>query len=395
MHLLTRYLLWELLKVFFCALLALTGMVVLVGVAQEAIRQGLGPLPVLRMVPYIMPEALRFSVPATILLAVCVVYGRMSAMNELVATKSLGISPATLIWPALGVAFCISLVAVWLNDVAVTWGSEGVRGVVVQSVEEIAYGMLRTQRTYSDRRFSINVKDVRDRILLQPTITFHGSDDSPSVVVAAQEAELRFNPDDSTLSIFLTNGTIDVDGEVTAYFPDRIERVVPFGAATAAENARENPSHCPLWKVSSEVAEQRKHINELEQLLAVEAAYHLVSGDFAAVSDDVWRKRTAKLTTAKERLYRLQTEPWRRWANGFSCFFFCLVGVPLSIMLRKADFLTTFFLCFLPILIVYYPLMALGVDAAKSGELPPYSVWLGNVICLAAGAWLLRGVVRS
>ncbi|MCA9268118.1 MAG: LptF/LptG family permease, partial [Planctomycetales bacterium] len=179
MHLLTRYILWELMKVFLSALTALTGLVVLVGVAQEAIRQGLGPAPVLRMMPYVLPDALRFSVPATMLLSVCVVYGRMSALNEVVAVKSLGISPMKLIAPALAAAFCISLVAVWLNDIAVWWGRQGVRRVVVQSVEEIAYGMLRTQKSFSDNRFSINVKEVDGRRLVRPTITFFGGGDSP------------------------------------------------------------------------------------------------------------------------------------------------------------------------------------------------------------------------
>lgn len=394
MHLMTRYVLWELVKVFLTALLALTGMVVLIGVGMEAIRQGLGPLPILRMIPYILPDSLRFSVPATILMAVCCVYGRMSAMNEIVAIKSLGVSPMTLLWPALGMAFCVSLIAVWLNDVAVSWGRVGMQRVAVQSVEEIAYGMLRTQRSYGDRRFSINVKDVRDRKLLQPTITFYGDEDSPTVLLAAQEAELKFNPEEETLSIFLTNGTIDVEGEVTAYFPDQIERVVPLGDAAEAKQKQESPSQCPLWRISGEMKAQQRHIRELEETLAVEAAYSLSTGDFAALSGDAWRRRTAELTTAHDRMYRLRTEPWRRWANGFSCFFFCLVGAPLAVKLRKSDYLTVFFICFMPILLCYYPLLAMGLKMAKGGDLPPYSVWLGNVVCLVVGLWLLRSVNR-
>jgi lipopolysaccharide export system permease protein len=71
-----------------------------------------------------------------------------------------------------------------------------------------------------------------------------------------------------------------------------------------------------------------------------------------------------------------------------------LVGAPLAIRLRNADFLTSFFLCFGPILIVFYPLLAFGVDQAKSGDLPPHAVWIGNVVLAAAGAWIMRKVVR-
>ena len=369
----------------------MTGLVMVVGVAQEAINHGLGPLPILRMMPYILPEALRFSVPATILLACCSVYGRMAGMNEIVAVKSLGISPRVLMWPGLAIAFVVSLVGVWLNDIAVSWGRIGMRQVVIQSVEEIAYGMLRTQCTYSDRRFSINVKSVDGRRLVRPTITFHGDGDGPSVILAAREAELRFNPDESTLSIFLTDGTVDVEGEVTAHLPDRFEQVVPLGDKDEAKQP-EKPSYCPLWKISSEVNQQRRDLEKIKAHFAVEAAYDMVLGDFGQISEPAWAGRRGVLIMSNERLCRLQTEPWRRWANGFSCFFFCIVGVPLAVKLKKGDFLTTFFLCFLPILIFYYPLMALGVDRAKTGELPPYAVWLGNVICFFAGLWLLRSV---
>ena len=66
----------------------------------------------------------------------------------------------------------------------------------------------------------------------------------------------------------------------------------------------------------------------------------------------------------------------------------------MAIRRRKGEFLTSFFLCFLPILIVYYPLLAYGIDGAKNGTVPPEAVWAGNLLLLAWGAWLLRNVVR-
>jgi lipopolysaccharide export system permease protein len=67
----------------------------------------------------------------------------------------------------------------------------------------------------------------------------------------------------------------------------------------------------------------------------------------------------------------------------------------MAIRLRNADFLTSFFLCFLPILVVYYPVFMLGVDQAKRGAIPPVAVWLGNVLIILWGWWLLRRVVRQ
>ena len=173
----------------------MTMVILLAGIAQEAVRQGLGLLPILRLVPYFLPNALVYAVPGTILFAVCSVYGRMSADNEIVAAKSVGISPMAFLTPGLILAFLVSLTAVWLNDVAASWGQRGVDRVVLQSVEQIAYGLLRTHRVYSTNRFSINVVNIEGRKLIHPTLTFHASEDSPPFTLIAEEAELRLNAD--------------------------------------------------------------------------------------------------------------------------------------------------------------------------------------------------------
>lgn len=393
-YLLTRYVTLELLKVFLVTLTGMTLMIVLAGVGREAVRQGLGLGPVLRLVPYILPDALRFAVPATVLFAACSVYGRMSGMNEVVAVKSLGISPWQLMVPALVLGFMLSLASVWLNDVAVSWGRSGVQRVVVESVEQIAYGMLRTQRSYSTERFSINVKEVVDRKLVRPTVLFNSSGDSPQVTLIAEQAELRANPEESTLSIFLTHGMIDVDGGLSVFFPDRIERVIPLTHASKVGGGGQRAANYPLWKIPLEIVRHREELRVNEQMLAAQSAYKLTTGDFPALIDEDWRHTRYEMREANYQLDRLRTEPWRRWAGGFSCFFFVLVGCPLAMRLRNADFTTSFILCFLPILIVYYPLMAMGVDRAKAGAFPPYAVWIGNLICALVGVWLIRKAIR-
>jgi lipopolysaccharide export system permease protein len=128
--------------------------------------------------------------------------------------------------------------------------------------------------------------------------------------------------------------------------------------------------------------------------MATEVAYQMLTGDLASLTDPSWAGKVNRIHEAVGRIHRLETEPWRRWANGFSCLFFVMIGTPLAIRMRNADLWSSFAVCFLPILIIYYPLLALGVDRAKAGELPPYSVWLGNVILAVAGLWIMRKVMR-
>ncbi|MBW3599735.1 MAG: LptF/LptG family permease, partial [Planctomycetes bacterium] len=354
----------------------------------------LGASTVLRLMPYMAPIALRFAIPGAVLLAASAVFGRMSASNEVMAVRSLGISPMALIGPALVLSFLISLATVWVNDIAVTWGREGVHRVVLDSVEKIVYRMLETQRSYTTRRFSINVKAVEGTRLIRPTITIHGGDGDPPLILTAQEAELRRNAGYQTLSLLLTNGSME-RGKVRYEFYDTDEFLIPLDQASKKGELRETPSECPLAKIPHEIEEQRQAIQSLRQSLAAEAAWRLTSGEFESLAGDEWRGRCSALTSAQHRLHRLETEPWRRWANGFSCFFFVLVGAPLAIQLRNADLWTTFGACFFPILVGYYPLLMLGIDRAKTGAWPPYSVWLGNLALLAIGLWLLRRVIAK
>jgi lipopolysaccharide export system permease protein len=149
-----------------------------------------------------------------------------------------------------------------------------------------------------------------------------------------------------------------------------------------------------LREIPDEKVQQRALIAKRERNLAAQAACQMLCGDFDALTGEEWETHARKLHLARERLYRLRAEPHRRWSAGFSCLCFAFVGAPMAIRLRNRDMLTSFFLCFLPILIVYYPLLVFGVDGAKEGRLPPWSVWTGNVLLVVWGSYLLRRVMR-
>lgn len=394
MHILSRYVLIELLKVFLVALTVLTAVIMLVGVVREAASQGLGPAQIARLAPYILPDALRFSVPGTLLFAACSVYGRMSGSNEMLAVKSLGISPLSMLWPVLGFSVFVSLAAVWLNDVAVSWGTAGVRRVVVEEAAEIAYRILRTQRSYSSRHFTVTVQAVTGRKLVAPIFSFQATSHAPSMTVRADEAELWPDAEKDALTITFRNASVEMDGQMSASYPENWTIEIPLENASQTARASDLPAFLPLRAIPPKITEQTAKIEQLEQTFAVEAACQMLAGDFAELTGPGWKSREGQRQSAVSYLHRLETEPYRRWAGGFSCLCFVIVGAPMAIRLRNCDVLTTFFLCFLPILILYYPLLAYGIDAAKRGQLPPYCVWMGNVALVGWGAWLLRKVVR-
>ncbi|MBM3998102.1 MAG: YjgP/YjgQ family permease [Planctomycetes bacterium] len=390
----TRYVVSELMKVFVATLFAMTAFVILAVVGAEAVREGLGVEAVARLLPYSLPMALRFTVPGTILFACCSVFGRMSASNEIVAIKSLGVSPMAVIRPALILAIIVSCLAVWVNDVAVSWGTAGVHRVILQSIEQIVYGRLRTQRSYSNQRgLAIQVKDVDGDRLIRPTLSYQPNDGSRPVSITADEAQMKLNADNSALVVVFDNMRIDGD-KLRGDMPGRFEYEIPLSIAARKGRDMASPSDIPMSDLRRTVEETRRDIDDRTTRLAVDAAYQMASGNFDRLRAPHWRPEYQAIENQHGRLNRLHMEPWRRWAAGFSCLFFAMVGVPLAILLRNADFWTSFGACFLPILILYYPLFMAGMDRAKAGAVPPFAVWAGNIVLLVVGTFLLRRVLR-
>jgi lipopolysaccharide export system permease protein len=390
----TRYVAWDLLTVFSRTLALLTAFFLLILIGTEAQRMTLGPGPTVQIMQYMLPLALAFAIPAASLFAVCFVYGRLSADNEVVAVKSLGISPMSLLWPAFVLAMVLSLIGVWINNVAYSWGQTGMQRVIIQSVEEIAYRLLRSQKSYSNPRFSIVVRDVQDRTLIRPIINFQQNNDMPPCTVTAAEAVFRSNLERGTLILKLTDYEIDDGGGFVYKDSGEMEQEIPLAFASLKEQRTGSPQQLPLSQIAGQVEEQQREILRLQQELAAEAGFELLSGDFDALSSSAWEPKRLALLDARSRLNRLRTEPWRRWASGFSCLAFVLLGAPLAIWARNTDYVTTFAMCFGPILIGYYPLFMYGIDQAKSGNLPPYSVWLANLVCGGIGLLFIRRVIR-
>jgi lipopolysaccharide export system permease protein len=391
MRLFTRYVLREVLQVFLITLVALTSFMILVGAVQVAIAEGLGAKQILLALPYLLPQALMFSVPGTILFAVSIVYGRMSASNEIVALKSLGIGPMTVIWPSLALAALLSLATVWLNDLAMHWGFLGVKRVAVDSAEEIAYSVLRARKSFKSAAFEVTVRAVEGRRLVEPNFRLPTGKGDEMIDISAKSAELRSVPGSGKLTLVLYQPVIDGPDLHIEHPNDVLEREVVIKADLGKDPS---PSHMALFEIPEAIVRQRDLIDRLGERMVAQAGLQVLTGDFERLSSGAWNEDAKNLQFQKFQLYRMQTEPPRRWANGFSCLCFTLVGAAMAIRMKNADILTSFALCFFPILLVYYPLLMFGLDRAKAGEIDPHAVWLANAILVAWGLWLLRRVIR-
>lgn len=362
----------------------------LIGLAQKAREFGIGPDIVVQLVPFLVPEALMFAIPATSLFSVCVVFGRMASDNEVTALESLGLSKSMIIVPALVMSFGLSLFAVWLNDIAYAWSHYGIESVVLDSTDRIVYSVLQQEGSFKSDSFSIEVDGVEGRTLVRPVITTSAGD---GMVMRAASGSLTVNPAKHTLEFRMNKGAIEKDNQFRLEDQNNEVYEIPLLPDTAS--ATIHPSNLYLSQISGALREQKDRVAEMEEKLAIDVAALWFSGDFVGLSHIGMADQQKELEYARHRCNRLQVVPHRRWANGFSCLAFAIIGVPVALRLRTGNYATTFGACFIPILLLYYPLFMFGLSGAKMSTLPAWAVWMGNAACACVGILLLRSELKK
>src|SRR6516225_770519 len=158
----------ELIKIFVMALIALTGMLLLATVVQEASRNGLSPSQILLVIPLLIPSTLPYTLPATTLFATCVVYGRLAHDNEILALKAAGIHLWHVIWPAVLLGVLASAITLFLSLDVIPRTHHELRTRFISNVKEFLYNTLKREGSIRhSKEWTINVQRVQGDKLLE------------------------------------------------------------------------------------------------------------------------------------------------------------------------------------------------------------------------------------
>jgi lipopolysaccharide export system permease protein len=230
--------------------------------------------------------------------------------------------------------------------------------------------------------------------MIQPTFQFFPSQGEPPWTITADLAEISVNKEENNILLSLTNADIDRGDRGSGYIPGKREIPISLADFMGQHGSLRSASNLSLREIGPAKAKEKAHLDKLKQEMAAEASFAMMTGRSFELSQQVWSHQESRLRGAENNLTRLKIEPHRRWSNGFSCLCFVMIGAPMAVWLRHGEFWGSFFVCFLPILLVYYPLLVGCVDQAKSGVFPAEAVWLGNLVLAACGVWLMRRVIR-
>jgi lipopolysaccharide export system permease protein len=405
---LNRLIFAELVKVFLLALGTLTGLLVMAGLLQQAMQMGLSLGQVFSAVHLFVPNTLPYTIPATTLFACCVVYGRLSHDNEIVAIKAAGVHLATILKPALLLGVLTTVVTAALYHTVIPRSQEMLYRQLLEDPEELIYNLLRRDRCirHPNSEYVIYVRDVQGKRLIDLVLkrrarikdvktgqeVFFGYD----LVARAREARIRADRAEGKLYIDPDRFVIyerKAAGATASTGPFPMD--LPEGL-----NGKDNKvrvSAIPWDGLSARLEELRGEMAKIQARWDENraAADAVPDPELRQIILDQDRHFKFQMDAVRRTVRNTQAEFYLRPALAVSCLLFALVGCPVGIWANRADYLSTFVVCFLPIVFIYYPLLLAGSGMGKDGKVPlGLGCWVANILIGVVGVLLNARLLR-
>ncbi len=406
-----RMILAELVKVFLLALTGLTGMFLLGGVVQEASQKGLGPAQILIALPLLIPNMLPYTIPATTLFATCIVYGRMSADNEVLVLRAAGVNIYHLLWPAVMLGLATTAVTAAMYYDPIPRSQRVMREQLLRDSENIIYSLLKREGglRQNNMDFVLYVRDVQGKDLIDVVVKKRKADRSGYEMVArAQTARIRvrdvFDGIDAgaratgqkELVVLMDRCVVDsLNGGTSAEFHNQ-EYATPLPEAIFGKDVKDRPSSLTWPELKDRLGELREdHAAQKEQIDRLRGEKDEPTApagkSMEAQANDV---ENNVLPFTRRAVNNARTEMQMRPAIALGCLCFVLIGCPVGIWASRSDYLSIFMICFLPTVMLYYPILMAGLNMAKEGKASPLLAWAPNAVIVLTSALLIRRLMK-
>jgi lipopolysaccharide export system permease protein len=391
----------DLVKVFLLSLIALTGLFLLAGLIQEATQRGLSPAQIFMVIPLLIPNTLPYTIPATTLFATCVVYGRMAHDNEVLVLKAAGVNILHLLKPAIFLGLLTSSLTMYLYYDIIPRTQRLMRAKIAADAEDVLYSIIKREGCLRQpgMQYVIYVREVRGQrlfdVIFKRRIPHKNGYD---VVARTREARLHVDLPNNEINIDM--GRCVVFGEkdsVGAEVDDKVYSV-PLPESVLGTKDK-NRTSALTWE---ELLERRGEV--LVDVANAEKNLQIVSTSqpsptATATEIDQYQAKLKEAQYNVEHHLRVrrsvEAEIQTRPALAVGCLCFVLIGCPVGIWASRSDYLSTFVICFLPTVFIYYPILLAGTNMAKDGRVPAeIGIWAADGVLALASLFLIWKLMR-
>jgi lipopolysaccharide export system permease protein len=357
------YIFKELLSPFALGLLIFTFVLLMnriLRLMDMVINKGIGIGEVSTLLLFLLPSLLVLTIPMSILLAVLIALGKLSADSEIIAMKSSGISLYQMLPPFALLCILGFLVTNLLTLYLLPKGNYAFKDYITELAKKHSGASLE-EGVFNDAFEGMVIyinKFNREENRINGILVSDRRDPEFQNVIVAKDGIILAEPENAGVIFRLFNGSLHrLDHRSKSYHYalfDTYEMNVKLeGSGEERKLKYRELSIKDLFKLSSE------------------------------------REKIKKSST------RINAEIHQRFAFPFACLVFGLLGVPLGVYWRRGGRSYGFVLSIV-IVFLYYLFLNIGENLAKSGYLFAFmGIWMPNVILGVLGIYLFRKVARE
>lgn len=344
----------EIIPNFLVTLLVLTFILVLTKVmelTELVVIKGVKPLTILKFLAYSLPFFLSITIPMSTLLAVLLTFLRMSADNEIIILKSMGISLYKLLPPVMLFCLWAYLMTSYMFLHLVPVSNRAFRNELLALAKKSADISIKERifnNNFKELVLYVNRLDFKDGWMNQIFIQ-DARDPNMKNVITASKGRLTVDSVNRTLVLELFDGIIDRMEESITF--ERYDLKLDFGNNISTKK----------------LAPPDQFEMSLEEL-------------FTAIKS---------IERDDKHYYEYRLEAHKRFSLPFASLIFGLLAVPLGVKGRGRGKNWGVSMG-LGVVLVYYIMFSAGLSFGENGAYPPaLGMWMPNIVLTIAGIYIL------
>jgi len=330
----------------------------MVKISEWVINQGVPPIQVMKMILFLSPNILNFSLPAATLMAVFVAFLRLSGDNEILAMKCSGISLYQMLPPVLFMSLLACMMAFFIGIFGAPWGNRTFKDLIFQIAQSNVDLGIKERifcEPFNGVTFFINNFSTRERSM-KDVFLVDRRDPSNTNSIVAKKGQILLHPKSRSITVQFTDGTIFIIGK--DYKDVRTVKFDMYDFNLGLDDIMPAIS-------SREKAPVEMFFNELIHNL--------------------------KATPKGDLKYNeMIIEIMEKFTMPLAVFLMGLIGVPLGAQIKTRSRFHGIVISLL-IFLLYYITLAGVRGIGETGILSPlYGSWLPNLFLLIFCCWLLH-----
>ena len=343
---------------------------------------------IITFIAYFLPLSLIFSIPWGFLTAVLLVFGRLSAGNELTAMRTAGLSIWRISRPILALAVVFSGVCLWINLYVAPRAQQNLKDAFFQVATNNPAAAFSGDQIITDfpgKKIYVGSKEGNK---LENLYVFElNGDNQPIKVVFARTGELETDLAHKQIIMHLDDSRYEQrDGQASDLtkihdgntmgsfeFPISLEELY------AKKQGRRKVESFTYEELKSDLESKRALLAKDKAVQRTDPANpiykHTVKADVGAAA-------------------AAATELNKRFSYSLACFTFALIGIPLGITAHRQETSAGFGLSLVVAFTYFLIIIVVNTLREKAQLHPEVLIWLPNVIFLVLGGMLFYRLSR-